>query len=146
MVPKSWCSWVLTSQYVCFATEANWLLWDCLQCNLVQYLTKLPLFATQCFFHRRQTVGSLCSVQDDWENGHYWEKKLMALKVGAHVQYIYPSSMSSWRQQYMSNILCLQPNPIIISSFTMCTYIYNSIKGCISPLLQALFKSVSISG
>lgn len=55
---------VLTSQYIRLATEANWLLWDCLLCNLLQYLTKLPLFTTKCSFHRRQTVGSLCPAEN----------------------------------------------------------------------------------
>lgn len=65
---------VLTSQYVRFATEANWLLWDCLLCGLLQYLTKLPLFTTQCSFHRRQAVGSLRPAENGRGKGLHWQK------------------------------------------------------------------------
>lgn len=68
---------VLTSQYIRLATGANWLLWDRLLCNLLQYLTKLPLFTTKCSFHRRQTVGSLCLLQNGWAKGLCWQRNVV---------------------------------------------------------------------
>lgn len=56
---------VLTSQYVRFATEGNWFLRDCLLCDLLRYLTKLPLFTNPMLFlwmsNWRLLPGSKCS-------------------------------------------------------------------------------------
>lgn len=65
---------MLTRQYIHSATEANWLLWVSLLCNLLQCLTKLPLFTTQCSFQRRQTGFALPS-RDCWKKRDFIVKK-----------------------------------------------------------------------
>jgi len=55
----------------------------------LQYLTKHPLFTTQCSFHGRQTAGSLCKAQNGCGEELHWQEMIVVVIPLSIFKWIY---------------------------------------------------------